>query len=125
MSFQCPQCANLKSLRIIKSIELAPDARSDEISLQVLRCQDCGYEGLGVYEESSRGALGSESVDHYGFQADKKTIHEIQSEINRCPKPKDARCNCRSHQKLNRRDQSGRWIRPGFIPGQKIYPIKL
>ena len=125
MSFQCPQCANLKTLRIINSIELAPDARSDEISLQVLRCRDCDYEGLAVYEESSRGAFGSESVDHYGYHADKKTIREIQSEINRCTKPRDARCNCRSHQKLNKRDVSGRWLRPGFEPGQETYSIKL
>jgi len=125
MSFQCSKCGHRKSLRIISSIELAPDVRSDEISLQVVGCQECDYEGLAVYEESSRGALGSESVDHYGYDADQKVILSIQPIIKRCPKPRDARCNCRSHQKLNRRDQSGRWIRPGFEPGQKTYPIKL
>jgi len=125
MSFQCPQCSNRKSLKIIISIELEPDARSDEISLQVLGCRDCGYEGLGVYEESSRGALGSESVDHYGFDADQKVIRSVESMIKRCSKPREARCKCRSHQKLNKRDQSGRWIRPGFEPGQMTYPIKF
>jgi len=39
MGFQCPQCSHLKSLRITSSIELALDARSDEISLQVLHCK--------------------------------------------------------------------------------------
>lgn len=36
MSFQCPQSSNIKSLAFINTIELSPEARSDEISLQVV-----------------------------------------------------------------------------------------
>lgn len=125
MSFLCPECSNKKSLQIIRSIELAPDARSDEITLQVVRCRDCDYEGLAVYEESTRGALDSETVDHYGYYVDRKNLRSIHSTIKRCPKPKDAWCKCNSHEKLNQRDPSGRWVRPGYSPNQKIYPIIL
>ncbi len=125
MSFQCPSCSNKKSLKIIESIELPPDSRSDEISLQVVRCSSCNYLGLAVYEESSRGALGSETVDHYGYLADQKISKSVQSMIKRCPKPRNARCKCTVHQELNNRDKSGRWLRPGLEAGQQTYPMKM
>jgi hypothetical protein len=124
MNFQCPQCTSRKSLKIVKSIELAPDSRSDEICLQVVRCQDCKYEGLAVYEESSRGALDAESVDHYGYSVDRELLCSIKSLINHCPKPGDARCDCSSHQRLNQRDKSGRWIKPGFEAGETTFPVQ-
>ncbi|MFN2214799.1 MAG: hypothetical protein ACK2UE_17145 [Anaerolineales bacterium] len=123
MSFQCPQCSQ-SSLKIVKSIELAPDSRSDEISLQVVRCQDCKYEGLAVYEESSRGALDAESIDHYGYSVNREMLREIKSLISRCPQPRNARCDCSSHQKLNLHDKSGRWIKPGLEVCETTYPIQ-
>jgi C4-type Zn-finger protein len=82
MGFQCPQCSHLKSLRITSSIELAPDAPSDEISLQVLCCRDCDYEGPAVYEESSRGGFDSESVDHHGYHANRETIRSVSRMVH-------------------------------------------
>lgn len=125
MSFQCPQCLGLQSLQIIASIELVPDTRSDEISLQVVRCRDCRFEALAVYEESTRGALDSESVDHYGYQVARKDLFSIKSLIKGCPRPRDAGCSCASHRQLNQRDSSGRWMRPGFEPGQKVFPMRI
>jgi len=125
MSFQCPQCSHLKSPRITSSTELAPDARSDEISLQVLRCKDCDYEGLAVYKESSRGGFDSESVDHYGYHANREIIRSVRALIKSCSAWKDARCICISHQNLNLRDKSGRWLRPGIESGQQTYPILM
>ena len=123
MSFQCPRCSQ-SSLKIVKSIELAPDSRSDEISLQFVRCQDCKYEGLAVYEESTRGALDSESIDHYGYSVNQNLLRLIKSMINHCPQPRNARCNCPSHQKLTLHDKSGRWIKPGLEVGDTTYPIQ-
>jgi hypothetical protein len=80
---------------------------------------------LAVYEESSRGALGSESVDHYGYHAGQKVFRSVQSLIKRCPAPNNARCSCPSHRELNKRDQSGRWIKPGLEAGQQTYPILM
>ena len=125
MAFQCPNCGGKKTLRIINSIELAADMRSDEISLQVLHCKNCKFEALGVYEESTRGALISESVDHYGYKCEPEQMRFVKSLIKRCPAPKNARCSCKSHQELNQRDSSGRWIKPGIETGQQIFPIKL
>jgi hypothetical protein len=59
MSFVGPEC-HANSLAITQSIELPPDGRSDEISLQIVACQACGFAGTAVYEESRRGALDSE-----------------------------------------------------------------
>jgi len=125
MSFNCPICHVQKTLRIVNRIELPSDARSDEISLQVLRCMNCGYQGLGVYEESSRGALGSESVDHYGYTVEPEVVRNVDSLIIKCSKPKDSGCKCNSHQLLNKRDQNGRWIRPGYEQGQQTFRITL
>jgi hypothetical protein len=123
MSFRCLECSQGKPLRITGRIELAPDARSDEISLQIIHCSTCGFQGLAVYEESSRGALGSESVDHYGYAADSSAIQAVRSLIKQCPAPGNANCKCASHQELNRLDPSGRWIKPGYKPGLRTFPI--
>jgi hypothetical protein len=125
MSFQCPQCGGNKSLQVAKSIELPADARSDEISLQLLRCRECRYESLAIYEASSRGALASESIDHYGYRAERSVIRSISVLIDRCPNPKDAKCDCASHRELTVRDRFGRWIRPGFNEQSNPYPIRL
>ena len=111
MGFQCPECNN-KTLEIIKGIELPPDARSDEITLQVIRCGGCNLEGIAIYEESRRGALDSETIDHYGYTLDGKELKSIISLIKRCPEPSNSRCACDSHQELSRKDAFGRWIRP-------------
>jgi hypothetical protein len=125
MSFECPQCSVIKSLRITSSIELAADARSDEISLQIVYCSSCKFEALAVYEESRRGSLSSDAVDHYCYPAARNTIQATRGLIRHCPNPKNARCQCASHEKLNQRDPTGRWITPGFETGMERYPMKL
>lgn len=122
MGFQCPDC-NKKTLNILERIELAPDARSDEITLQVIHCGSCKFEGLAVYEESRRGALDSESIDHYGYRLVVKDLMVIRSLIKRCPEPLDPWCKCETHQRLNKRDSFGRWIRPGFSIAEKTFSM--
>lgn len=124
MGFQCPDC-NKKTLAIIERIELPSDARSDEITLQVIRCGGCNFEGIAIYEESRRGALDSESVDHYGYTLDGKELKSIISLIKRCPEPSNSRCACDSHEKLNERNGYGRWVRPGFTAEQRTFAINL
>jgi C4-type Zn-finger protein len=74
--FICPAC-KYKTLEIISSIELPPDIRSDEITLQILKCKNCEFKSLGLYEESRRGALGYESVNHRGFYLPEKDLEDI------------------------------------------------
>jgi hypothetical protein len=125
MSFICPQCTTQKSLRITTSIELPADARSDEISLQIVYCHSCKFEALAVYEESRRGSLSSESVHHYCYPAERNVIQFTRALINNCPDQKNARCQCASHVKLIQYDSSGRWITPGFETGMVRYPLEL
>lgn len=125
MSFKCPQCSTNNSLRIIQSIELAADARSDEISLQIVYCSSCNFEALAVYEESRRGSLSSDAVDHYCYAAARNIIQLTRTLIRQCPDRKVAGCECASHVKLNLRDISGRWIPPGFEAGMPRYPLEL
>jgi len=125
MSFKCPQCSTNKTLRIVTSIELASDARSDEITLQIVYCSSCKFEALAVYEESRRYSLSCDAVDHYCYPAALNTIQATRALIHHCPDPKDAGCQCASHVELNQRDSSGRWITPGFENGMERYRLEL
>lgn len=124
MGFQCPEC-NKKTLAIIERIELPSDARSDEITLQVIRCGGCNFEGIAVYEESRRGALDSESIDHYGYTLDRHELKSIKALIKRCPEPANPWCACDSHQELSRKDTFGRWIRPSSGDELHTFAMKL
>ena len=108
MPFRCPECSH-SSLKIAQRIELPPDSRSDEITLQVVTCSRCGFAGIAVYEESRRGALDSESIDHRAYRTTPAGLKAIRAAIRRCPKPGDSRCRCDSHQRLGSTDSSGRW----------------
>jgi len=66
VSFLCPECGG-KTLVIEKSLDLGADDRYDERALQVVSCGSCGFTGAALYEESRRGSLGSECVDHAGY----------------------------------------------------------
>jgi hypothetical protein len=107
MTFRCPECQG--TLRITATMELPPDSRSDEIALQIVRCRDCGFAGVAVYEESRRGTLGSESVDHRGFRIGAADLSALRRQIRNCPQPGNPRCGCVAHQALGRKDSSGRW----------------
>jgi hypothetical protein len=107
--FQCPSCSSPRSLGITSKIELPPDARWDEIALQVVRCSRCDFWGLAVYEESRRGALDSEIVHHTGYYVKDEDLRSIQRLIQKCPRSMDPRCGCSIHRKLGRKDPDGYW----------------
>jgi hypothetical protein len=109
MPFKCPQCSTPGSLAIVHRLELPPDSRSDEITLQIVQCSRCLFGGIAVYEESRRGALDSESFDHRGFRIDVASLSALKKAISQCPKPRNWRCKCATHRKLGRHDASGRW----------------
>lgn len=107
--FVCPECREVGSLNITSAIDIEYDSRSDEISLQIVECSACGFRGVAVYEESRRGALDSESVDHYGYKMDEVEIESLLALISHCPRPRDESCACQTHQTLSRRNETGRW----------------
>ena len=108
MLFFCPDCGT-RSLSIVSAMELPPDSRSDEITLQVVECTGCGFAGIAVYEESRRGSLDSESVDHRGYRAPSDVVRAITRTISRCRNPRNARCTCAAHSRIGKTSPFGRW----------------
>ena len=110
MPFLCPNCSShQRSLKIKARIELPPDSRSDEITLQIVECSQCRFTGIAVYEESRRGALDSESFTHVGYRVSAQDVRKLRRMIRQCPEPDNRRCGCPVHQELGSRDSSGRW----------------
>jgi hypothetical protein len=109
LPFTCPTCQAPGTLDILAAIELPPDSRSDEIALQVVRCELCGMRGLAVYEESRRGRLDTESIDHMGYYAPASAVEAVLQAIGSCPDPKNGRCSCAAHTQLGSLDHSGQW----------------
>jgi len=122
MAFACPECGSPGSLRITTSIELPPDARSDEIALQVVACARCGFRAAAVYEESRRGSLDSEAVDHQGHRVPRATLDSLAAQIGACPDPANHSCGCESHRRLGRTDDSGRWC--GLEDATDRFPMR-
>lgn len=110
MAFYCPACQGYGSLIIKASLELSPDSRSDEISVQILHCPRCGFKGVGIYEESRRGSLEGDSVDHRGYKISRQTWTRLVKSFKACPSPRNSLCNCEIHQELGKQDASGRWM---------------
>ncbi|GAJ06187.1 unnamed protein product, partial [marine sediment metagenome] len=116
---------SVANVNIVSRLEIPPDARSDEISLQIVKCNRCKFESVAIYEESHRGALDSDVFDHYGYTIDQKELKELKALIRQCSEPKNRRCSCDSHRALRRKDSSGRWIRPGFNKDQRTFRMVL
>lgn len=114
MPFSCPACG-AASLEIKAAIELPPDSTWDEIALQLVACARCGFRGAAVYQESRRGSLDSEAVDHTGYRPPAETLDRLRTLIASCPDPRNPSCGCEAHVHLAQHDASGRWC---GIPGQ-------
>lgn len=112
-------------MKIVQSMELPPDTRSDEITVQTLKCKNCSFDGLGVYEESRRGALNSESFDHRGYYVKTSIIDYITKMIGLCPEPNNPRCNCPAHLALSCADKFGRWSLLDNVPNDGLFKIKI
>ena len=108
MAFICPQCLQ-GSLKITERIELEGDSRSDDIALQLLVCSSCSFDGIAVYQESRRGALDSESYDHYGYAVSDEDFRAFCALLEQCPDRGKSNCDCATHRALNRFNESGRW----------------
>lgn len=109
MPFLCPECSTSQSLKINAKIELPPDSRSDEITLQIVECSRCRFAGIAVYEESRRGALDDESFSHVGYRVSARDLGTLKRTIAQCPEPNNWRCGCSAHQTLSKKDVGGRW----------------
>jgi len=109
MGFICPSCHTSGSLQITKRLELPPDSRSDEITLQIVRCRRCEFAGIAIYEESRRGVMGDEAVDHRGYYVSTSDLQRLKKLLRECPEPGNSRCTCATHRQMGVKDKSGRW----------------
>jgi hypothetical protein len=109
MPFRCPQCHRKDTLEIHDSIQLQADSRSDDILVQLVGCEQCGFQGLAVFEESRRGSWDTESWEHTGFQLAADELERIAAAIRNCPQPRRSDCGCPVHLALGHQDEGGRW----------------
>jgi len=108
MPLLCPKCTK-RTLEIESFLELPADSRSDEITVQVVGCRRCGFAGVAIYEESRRGALDREAVDHAGYNVDGEELRQLRKALDACPTPADSRCSCAVHREIGQQDANGRW----------------
>jgi hypothetical protein len=114
MPLICPECHSNR-LRITRRLELAPDHRSDEIALQIINCEACGFRGIAIYEESRRGALGSGSWSHWGYPAKASALRVLEQKMRQCPQPRNPKCGCPVHQEFHRAGPGSDWTE--VLPG--------
>jgi len=96
--FVCPRCG-AKGLKIVKSMDLPPDRRSDDVILQITECHSCSFKGLALYEESRRGAMGGESFEHTGFWPSDEALTKVEAIFSFCSYLRDKRCGCEGHKR--------------------------
>ena len=95
MEFICPRCRGV-SMKITSNIDLPPDSRSDEVSIQIIKCSKCGFAGLGIHEETRRGKLDSESVNHRGYYLDDSTLASLEKRISNAQSQRNLVANAES-----------------------------
>jgi len=120
MALRCPEC-EANALRVETAIELGSDARSDEVALQIVNCTRCGMEAVAVYEESRRGALDDDSVDHRAYPTDREALAAVRAIIASCPSPRDPNCGCRGHQRAREMLRGG--TEPAGLDWSRRLPI--
>lgn len=125
MSFRCPECLDPTALKITAGIELPPDNRSDEITLQIITCAACGFTGLAVYQESRRGSFGRESFEHVGYYAPASQVAALQQMLTCCPDAGNRWCRCPAHHTLATRDTAGRWNGLDMLRCEKPFKLRL
>jgi hypothetical protein len=109
----------------LSSLELPVDSRSDEISIQILDCPNCGFKGLGVYEESGRGSIDSDSFHHRGYVVDSSVLESLREKMLRCCQPGIPRCDCSAHEYFHRVDENGRWNFLKVIEIKSTFQIQI
>ncbi len=126
MAFNCPRCDGHATLKINQTLELPPDARWDEITMQSISCRVCGFAGIAIYEESRHGALDSEIVHHTGYLTTEADTVAIRALLANCPDPGRALCPCPTHRELGSIDpMTTRWLQPSAITNARAFPMIL
>jgi len=111
MGLQCPKCL-AGALKIVKKLELPPDTRSDEITLQIIKCKNCSFEGIAVYEESRRGNLDAFTFNHTGYILSRKALNQAKRAIKN------------NYKFFEVYDENNRWVWTSSQHFKEVFPIK-
>jgi hypothetical protein len=109
MAFRCPQCKTRDTLQIALSMDLPPDRKSEELSIQVVACRDCSFRGLAVYEVGRGDCPESESWKHIGYWVSPDAVESVSAAIRSCPEQRNPHCTCAAHASLGKKDLRGKW----------------
>lgn len=123
MAFDCPSCQRPR-IHITMSLELPPDSRSDEITLQVIECAVCGFSGVAVYEESRRGRLQWDNFTHTGYALPLGEIELIKQFLQRCDQRRNRECDCVTHRMFGRQNDEGAWIGLDVIRRDRRFELR-
>lgn len=126
--FRCPGCKEV-SLDIIDGLEVMPQGIYQEASVQICKCNKCGFTASATYEESRAGRLGSEIVHHYGCQIENAQYEMLEKLIESCPDSSNKKCGCAGHNQLRalyEQRGKGPWekSKPEIFPVEYI-PVNL
>ena len=108
MAFGCPDCGKC-TVAIVSRIELRSDSKWDEIALQLIRCNECGFKGIATNQENRWGAMDSEVVHHHGYHVEPELWQSLKTLIETCLERNSDHCTCASCEKLNACDENGVW----------------
>ena len=109
MEFKCPACEK-NSLQGEMGMELPPSGDSDEVGVATVKCENCGFRGIAVYEESRRGSLAG-LTRSFLYELSEKDLQFIESGIRVCPDRGNKRCQCETHLAWARLD----WLFPRHV----------
>ena len=123
-AFLCPQCREC-SLMISAHLEIPPDRDWDEITLQLVDCANCGLGALGVFHESRRGRLDSDTWSHTGYRLDPQDLQRVAMIIANCPRPHDINCLCSAHLELGLTNSKLQWDGIAHLPLMDYFKMEI
>lgn len=88
-NFFCPGCKKHDALMIKLSVEIPEHTVFDDVDIQSIRCNNCKKSGMGIYEESRRGNLQDETVNHYGYWLDTESQLNLDQLLESCQNDKE------------------------------------
>ena len=118
--FVCPMCERT-TLVVTQRLVLPSDCQADEITLQGVVCDYCGFETLAVYQ-ARRGGSG-DSVSHRGYYISPNDYRNTRDMMRYCPKPTSPDCRCSAHRTLSRQDEQGCWLELAGITHEGTFDL--
>ena len=79
-TFLCPKCQKY-NLVIELANDIEPDDYNDEARLQTIKCNNCDFVGIAIYQKSSRGSMDESNFTHQGYFVKPEVYDTVQNDI--------------------------------------------